>query len=159
MAWIFLLVHWTFLLYFCIYLSVLVRVCINCNSSLPDQVFIMGTYSSSLRWYTFAWSTFVTSISKFTSSTYLSGVFKSNAGWLSIHSACLVLCGSSWLLLLVCGSIGRSVSLIALTSTVAAWIATCVMGACISSGFSIISHTHILSAFKFLSACGVLLCV
>ena len=116
--------------------SGLVRVCINCNPSLSNQFYMIGSFSSP-RSYAVTWSTFATSISKFNSFTHLSGAFKSNAGWLSIGPICLGLWGSSRLFLLVCGSVGGSAFLIALNATVAARVATCVMVARISSEFAI----------------------
>ena len=69
------------------HISALVRVYINCNPSQPNHLFIMGTFSSSLRSYVFDCSTFAASILKFNSSTYLSSAFHSKAGWLGIGAA------------------------------------------------------------------------
>ena len=53
--------------------SALVSVCINCK---PFHFFIMGTYSLSMRSYTFDGRAFAASISKLNRSTYLSGNFQ-----------------------------------------------------------------------------------
>ena len=99
---------------------------------------------TALNWFCFlrsdtsAWSMFTTSIPKLKSSTYLSSVFQLNAGWLIIVLACLGLWYSFDIILLECGLTGRSASLISLTAMLAAWIATGVIAACISSEFTIL---------------------
>ena len=107
----------------------LVRISINCSPSLPNQCFMMGTLPSSLTSYVSISSKFATSISKFNSSTYLSGAFQLNAGWLIIGLACLGLWCSPMMLLLACGSAGRSASCFTLNTQVAVWIATCTIAA------------------------------
>ena len=60
-----------------------VKVFINCNSSLPNQFLIMGTFSFPVNSYIFIWSMSLIFISKLSNSTYLSQTFHSKNGWLS----------------------------------------------------------------------------
>ena len=131
--------------------SALVRVWMNCSPSLPNQFFMTGTFSSSLRTYASAWSTYTTSISTFNSSTCLSGAFQLNADWLIIGLACLGLWCSFWMVLLSCGLAGGSASCIALTIMVAAWVSTYMIAACVPSEHAILFLFRFLAS-KFLCA-------
>ena len=142
--------------------SALVRVCMNCFTSLPNHVFMIGIFPSSLRSNASAWSTFAISILKFKNSICLLDALQLNTGLLIIGPACIGLHFSFGILLAVCGLAGRSASLIALTIVVAAWIAVCVIADSISYKFAflllfkfcLLSNFCLfqsLSAFEFLS--------
>ena len=55
-------------------ISEFVSVCINCSTSLPSRFFMICTFPAPFISYALVWSMFITSISKFSSSIYLSAV-------------------------------------------------------------------------------------
>ena len=126
------------------------RVCINCSPSLPNQ--LLWWAHSSHHWdHMFLLKAHLLPTYQNSTATYLFDALQSNADWLSTGAACLGLCFSSGMLLLISGSAGRSAYLIALTTTVAACITTCVITSCISSVF-VIFFAQSLSSFKVFSA-------
>ena len=105
------------------FFSGLMKSFITCKPSLPNQFLIMGTFSSSVILYIFIWNMFVTSILKFSNSTYLSGAFQLNDSCFRAGLPCLCPCVSLRQAVFVPDLGSESTSCSTITAAVEAWIA------------------------------------
>ena len=119
------------------------------KGSLPRQFLIIGNFSSSVNWYAFIWSMIVTSISKLANYTYLSLAFQSNEGFSSASPLCLCLMGFLGLAASVAYLDPTHVSLSAIITAVAAWMAAWLTADCIVSNSATSSSICVFLYFLF----------
>ena len=105
--------------------SSFVKVLMSHMPSLPSQLFITGTFSSSVKSYVFLSRMFMTSSSMLSNSINLSWAFQLNKGLSRACLPCFCLCGSVRVAVVAgqdVSSVSRSAIITAVTACMAAWL-------------------------------------